>query len=83
MTLVRTVVLLGGALVVMLAVVVLRAQTTRLHYELSQYEREAVTLRDELRRKNLELWLLRTLPPETTPLTTPAVRPAPRERPGL
>jgi hypothetical protein len=83
MTLVRTVVLLGGALVVMLAVVVLRAETTRLHYQLSQYEREAVTLRDELRRMNLELWLLRTLPPETTPLTTPAARPAPRARPGL
>ena len=46
-------------LVALLAVVVLRAETTRLHYELSQFDRRAAVLRLELIEKELELERLR------------------------
>lgn len=59
MTLGRTAALLTGALAVMLTVVVLRAETTRLHFELVRLERRAATLRQELREKELELARLR------------------------
>lgn len=55
MTLVRMVVLLVGGLIVMLCVVVLRAETTRLHFEISQCEREVATLRQRLCAAELEL----------------------------
>jgi len=37
-TLFRTIVILAGGLVLMLSVVILRAETARLHYEISRYE---------------------------------------------
>jgi sensor domain CHASE-containing protein len=46
-------------LVALLAVVVLRAETTRLHYELSQFDRREAVLRLELNEKELELERLR------------------------
>lgn len=59
MTLMRTVVVLGAALVIMLTVVIVRAETTHLHYRAWQLDREARDLRIELRRKELELALRR------------------------
>lgn len=59
MTLARTVVLLAGALAVMLTMVIIRAETTRLHFEYRQLEREAAALRQTLREKELELARLR------------------------
>lgn len=53
MTVWRTVVILAGALLVMLATVVLRAETTRVHYELSALESEAEALRQSLREEEL------------------------------
>jgi len=46
-------------LVALLAVVLLRAETTRLHYELSQFDRRETVLRLELIEKELELERLR------------------------
>lgn len=46
---------LATVLVAMMAVVLLRAETTRVHYELSQLDRQAGVLRQELREKELEL----------------------------
>ena len=46
-------------LVALLAVVLLRAETTRLHYELSQFDRRVAVLRLELIEKELELERLR------------------------
>ncbi|MBN2445334.1 MAG: hypothetical protein JXO22_01315 [Phycisphaerae bacterium] len=59
MTLARTVVVLGGTLAVMLVVVVLRTETSRLHYQMSQLDREAAVLRQQLRERELELARLR------------------------
>lgn len=59
MTLFRTIVVLIAALVVMLTVVILRAETTRLHYAISQQERRAAELRQSLRTAELELARLR------------------------
>ena len=50
---------LAMVLLAMMAVVLLRAETTRLHYELSQFDRRAEVLRQELREKELELARLR------------------------
>lgn len=46
-------------LVAMMTVVLLRAETTCLHYELSQLDRRAEILRQELNEKQLELERLR------------------------
>jgi len=59
MTLARMIVILLGALLLMLAVVVLRAETTRLHYQLSQIDQQADLLWQELREEELELQRLR------------------------
>lgn len=59
MTLFRIIVVLTGALVVMLLVVMLRAETTRLHYEISECERQADQYREQLRALELELARLR------------------------
>lgn len=59
MTLWRTIVILAGGLVVLLLVVILRAETTRLHYEISRLEHEANGYRQRLREAELELARLR------------------------
>lgn len=59
MSLIRMVVILGGALVVMLAVVALRAETTRLHFEISELDQRAAGLMREIGEKELELARLR------------------------
>jgi Mg2+/citrate symporter len=59
MTLVRTILVLGLALVIMLAVVLLRAETARLHYDISQREQEARALKQKLRAAEVELARLR------------------------
>ena len=53
MNLTRIMGVLATALVIMLAVVVLRAETTRIHYEISELERRDDVLRQELRREKL------------------------------
>ena len=55
----RIIIILAGAAATMLAVAVLRAETARLHYALSQLDRRAAALRQELREKELELARLR------------------------
>lgn len=55
MTLTRMIGLLVGALTLMLLVVVLRAETTRLHYEISELDRREDVLRQELRTEQLAL----------------------------
>jgi sensor domain CHASE-containing protein len=52
--------LLVMVLVAMMTIVLLRAETTRLHYELSQLDRRAEILRQELDEKELELERLRS-----------------------
>jgi len=49
MTLFRTIVILVGALAVMLAVVILRAETTRLHYAIATAQRDEEGFRQRLR----------------------------------
>ncbi|MBU0617922.1 MAG: hypothetical protein KKI02_09415 [Planctomycetes bacterium] len=51
--------LLAMVLVAMMTIVLLRAETTRLHYELSQLDPRAGVLRQELAEKELELERLR------------------------
>jgi len=51
---------LATILVALMAVVVLRAEVTRLHYELSQLDRRAEALRQEACEKELELARLRS-----------------------
>jgi len=58
-TLFRTIVILAGGLVLMLSVVILRAETARLHYEISRYERRADECSQQLREAELELARLR------------------------
>lgn len=55
----RIIAVLGAALAVMLGVIRLRAEATRLNYELSEQERRAAVLLDELREQGLELARLR------------------------
>ncbi len=50
---------LGLVLAALMSVVLLRAETTRLHYELSQLDQRAEVLRQELNEKQLELERLR------------------------
>jgi hypothetical protein len=59
MSLRRVVVILAATLATLLTVVVLRAEVTRLHSELSQLERQAEVLWQELRERELELARLR------------------------
>jgi hypothetical protein len=59
MPLKRLVFLLTAVFAALIAVVVLRGETTRLHYQLSQLDRRAEVLRQELREKELELVRLR------------------------
>lgn len=59
MALKRLVVVLAAALAALMAVVVLRAETTQLHYQLSQLDRRTQALRQEAREKELELMRLR------------------------
>lgn len=51
----RLVLVLSASLVVLLSVVILRAETTRINYEISLLDNRAETLRLELRDKELEL----------------------------
>jgi len=53
------VLVLATVLVAMMAVVFLRAEAARLHYDLSQLEHRAQVLRQELREKEIELARLR------------------------
>jgi hypothetical protein len=55
MRLSRTLVLLVPALLVLLVVVMLRSETARLHYDLSQLDQRADSLLGELRELDLEL----------------------------
>ncbi len=55
MTLFRIIVLLAGGLLLLLTVVTLRAETTRLHHEISRCERAADEIRQELVEAELEL----------------------------
>jgi hypothetical protein len=59
MTLFRMIVVLVAGLLVMLCVVILRAETARLHYEISQRERQAEVFRQQLHDAELELARLR------------------------
>ena len=59
MTLLRMIVFLAGGLVLLLAVVILRAETTRLHYEIARCERDADQIRQQLLEAELELARLR------------------------
>ncbi len=59
MSLFRTIVILVGGLALMLVVVILRAETTRLHYEISQCERAYDATAQQLHEKEMELARLR------------------------
>ncbi len=59
MTVFRMIVILVGGLAILLLVVILRAETTRLHYEISKCERAADALRQDLQEAELELARLR------------------------
>lgn len=55
MTLTRIMIVLGGALTFMMTIVVLRAEATSLHYELSRYDARVDALNQELHERELEL----------------------------
>ena len=55
MSIARLTLVLLSTLLVMLAVVVLRSERTRLQFETSQCDREAEALRQEVRERELEL----------------------------
>jgi hypothetical protein len=55
MTLKRMMLLFLGALAIMFPIVILRAETTRVHYEISALDRRDDVLRQELRREQLAL----------------------------
>jgi predicted Holliday junction resolvase-like endonuclease len=59
MSLFRTIVVLVGGVVLMLVVVILRAETTRLHYQTAQREQRLEDLREQLRQAEMELARLR------------------------
>lgn len=59
MTLTRTVVTLALLLVVMVTVVILRAETTRLEHDVAQLDARADALVDQIREQELELTRLR------------------------
>lgn len=85
MTLTRMIGLFAGALMVMLTVVVLRAETTRVHYEISLLDRRDDVLRQELRKEQVALQRarnpaallervkdMRLAPPKQTPPRAPS-----------
>lgn len=53
------IIVLATILMGLLAIVTLRAEATHLHYQLSQLDRRAQVLRQELREKELELARMR------------------------
>ena len=55
MSIARLTLVLLSALVVMLTVVVLRSERTRLQFEISKHDRDAEALRLEVRERELEL----------------------------
>jgi hypothetical protein len=59
MTFFRMIVLFSASAALMLIVIGLRAEITRLHYRASLVDRECVELRDRLREEELELQRLR------------------------
>ena len=59
MTLLRIIVILAGALALMLAVVILRTETARLHYRISRLQDETGRMHEQLRDANLEIARLR------------------------
>jgi hypothetical protein len=59
MTLIRMVVTLAGALALMLAIVIFRSETTRLHSEVERLDRKADGLVQQIRQEELELARLR------------------------
>ena len=59
MTLLRVIVVLVGGLALLLLVVILRAETTRLHYAIARCERNADDIRQQVVEAELELARLR------------------------
>ncbi len=59
MSLFRTIAVLLGGLALMLVVVILRAETTRLHYATSQRELRFEAVRQQLREAEMQLARLR------------------------
>lgn len=59
MSLFRIAIVLGSALAVMMTVVVLRAESTALHFELSQYDTRVDRQHQDLHERELELARLR------------------------
>jgi cell division protein FtsB len=59
MTLLRMIFVLGATLAVMLAIVILRAEVTGLHYRISLLEQQAEVLVQQIREEELELQRLR------------------------
>jgi hypothetical protein len=59
MTLLRVIVVLVGGLALLLLVVILRAETTRLHYAIARCERDADEIRQQLVEAELESARLR------------------------
>lgn len=59
MTLFRTIAILAGGLILLLVVVVLRVETTRLHNEIARVERATEGYRAQARAAELELARLR------------------------
>lgn len=59
MTILRVSAVLVGAAVVLLTVVMLRAETTRLHYSISRLDARADELRQQIRDRGVELQRLR------------------------
>lgn len=55
----RAILMIGAVFPILLLIVLLRAETTRLEYRLSQYDRRAVLLLDELRESEVVLERLR------------------------
>ncbi len=59
MTLTRTIGLLGGTLAILLLVVALRSETARVHYQISQIDREIEGWSQQVRENGLEIVRLR------------------------
>ena len=86
MPIVRTTAVLGAALVVLMTVVMLRAETTHLNYEVSQLDARAETLLSELHESEIEIARLRNpamirgrvAEMRLGPAPSPSAAPAPR-----
>jgi competence protein ComGF len=59
MTLTRIIVVLVGALAIMMAIIILRSESTHQQYEISELERREDVLRQEFRREQLALQRVR------------------------